>query len=86
MGLINDFYELTSADLAKGHRRVYDLLALEEEFLSVGYKILHLGGILLKPLSHKQMEAWDLRVVDALYEVGKQLPEYCSSLLIVALH
>ena len=49
-----------------------------------GFQVERAGGILLKPLSHQQMESWDIRVVDALYEVGKELPEYCSSLMIVA--
>lgn len=86
MGLINDFYQLTKEDIKKGHKRIYDSKMLRNEFLSAGYKIEHIGGILLKPLSHKQMESWDLKIVDALYEVGRELPEYCSSLIIVATH
>jgi 2-polyprenyl-3-methyl-5-hydroxy-6-metoxy-1,4-benzoquinol methylase len=83
MGLIDDFYALTPADLAKGHTRIYDRGRLEEDFRVSGFDIFHSGGILLKPLSHQQMESWDPLTVDALYEVGKELPDYCSSLLLV---
>jgi len=86
MGVIEDFYKLTPADLEKGHKRVYDIITLENEFRNAGFKPVHIGGILLKPLSHSQMETWDRKIVDALYEVGKELPGYCSSLLIAATH
>lgn len=86
MGLIDDFYKLTPADIEKGHKRVYDSPSLKKELITAGFKIIHVGGILLKPLSHKQMESWDPRIIDALYEVGKEIPEYCSSLLITASH
>jgi len=86
MGIIEDFYKLTPADLEKGHKRVYDMETLENEFRNAGFNPVHIGGILLKPLSHSQMETWDQKIVDALYEVGKELPGYCSSLLIAATH
>jgi hypothetical protein len=86
MGLIEDYYSLTSADHGKGHTRIYDSRLLRGEFQKAGFQVDHLGGILLKPLSHQQMEAWDQRLVDALYEVGKELPEYCSSLIVVGSH
>ncbi len=86
MGLINDLYKLTEDDLKKGHKRIYDSKKLKRDFLSSGYRVEFLGGFMLKPLSHKQMETWDISIVDALYEVGKELPEYCSSLIIAATH
>jgi 2-polyprenyl-3-methyl-5-hydroxy-6-metoxy-1,4-benzoquinol methylase len=86
MGLITDYYDLSGADLMKGHKRIYDSKKLRNDFVRSGYRIKHIGGILLKPLSHKQMESWDPAIVDALYEVGKELPDLCSSLIIVAGH
>ena len=83
MGVIDDYYQLTGDDHAKGHFRTYDSSRLREELVSAGLAVDGIGGILLKPLSHKQMESWDPQVVDALYEIGKDLPEYCSSLIAV---
>jgi 2-polyprenyl-3-methyl-5-hydroxy-6-metoxy-1,4-benzoquinol methylase len=83
IGVIDDYYKLTEADYGKGHKRIYDKDSLKADFEKAGYTIYHQGGILLKPLSHKQMESWDKKVVDALYEIGRELPDYCSSLIIV---
>jgi 2-polyprenyl-3-methyl-5-hydroxy-6-metoxy-1,4-benzoquinol methylase len=83
MGLINDFYALTEADVAKGHQRVYNRQSLENDLKKENFAIVYSGGLLLKPLSSKQMEAWDEGLVDALYEIGKELPDYCSSLIVV---
>lgn len=84
IGLINDYYQLTTADLKKGHHHVFDRNKLHKLLTKNGFNIIHSGGILLKPLSHAQMKDWDLKVVDALYEIGKDLPDYCSSLFVVA--
>lgn len=83
MGVIGDLYKLTEADYGKGHKRIYNKETLKTDFELAGYSVIHLGGILLKPLSHKQMETWDKKIVDALYEIGLDLPDYCSSLIIV---
>ncbi len=85
MGLTPDPYALSEADIQKGHKRIYDSERLKNDFTSAGYRVRHLGGILLKPLSHKQMESWNPKIVEALYQVGKELPEYCSSLIIAAI-
>ncbi len=83
MGIIEDPYALTPEDPGKGHLRVYDRRRLEEEMTGAGLSLLHSGGYLLKPLSNTQMESWDPRIVEALYDVGKELPDYCSSLIVV---
>ena len=83
IGAINDYYKLTEADYGKGHKRIYDKETLRKDYVDAGFEVSYLGGILLKPLSHKQMESWDKKVVDALYEIGHDLPDYCSSLIIV---
>ena len=83
MGLIDDLYALTAADRAKGHERIYDRQRLESDLGAGGFEIACSGGILLKPLSHEQMASWDRPIVNALYKVGKELPDYCSSLIVV---
>ncbi len=84
MGLIEDYFTLTDADVSKGHHRIYDRSRLHAELAAAGFDVQHIGGILLKPLSHRQMNDWEPSVVDALFEVGKELPDYCSSLIAVA--
>lgn len=84
MGLIDDFYKLTNEDIDKGHRRIHDKTKLIDDLTSASLEISLIEGIFLKPLSNSQMESWDINICDALYEIGKELPDYCSSLLVVA--
>ena len=83
LGLISDYYMLTNADLEKGHQRLYDIEKLKLDVNAASLSVSIIEGILLKPLSHSQMETWDLEICDALYEIGKELPDYCSSLMAV---
>ncbi len=83
MGLIDDFYCLTEEDIKKGHKRIYDKKILRRHFEKAGLKIKYLGGIFFKPLSSKQMEGWDSSMIEALYQVSRELPDWCSSLIIV---
>lgn len=78
MGIIEDHYELSVNDLAVGHRRFYDRDKLVGDFLESGFMPEEVGGVLLKPLSNKQMESWDSEVVEALYVIGEELPDYCG--------
>ena len=84
MGLIDDFYALTPADRSKGHRRNYDGELLRTDIIAAGLVVRKLIGFFLKPLSSSQMESFDEDLFEALYEVGKELPEYCSSLIVLA--
>jgi ubiquinone biosynthesis O-methyltransferase len=84
MGLIDDLYALTDADLRKGHTRIYDAETLLVDLEESGFVVDHIGGILLKPLSNDQMESWDRPVIEALYEIGREMPELSSSLIVVA--
>jgi len=84
MGLIRDLHELTPADHQKGHKVVYDPTTFRADFEAAGLRIVELSGILLKPLASSQMLQFGDEYAEALYELGKELPEYCSSLLAVA--
>jgi len=84
MGIIKNYYELTETDLAVGHRRFYDRDNLVRDFLEAGFKPEDVGGVLLKPLSNKQMESWDLEVIEALYVIGEELPDYCGLIYVRA--
>lgn len=78
MGLIKSYYDLSERDLAVGHKRFYDKDKLRNHIMRSGLKIDEMGGVLLKPLSNSQMESWNLDIIEALYEVGKELPDYCG--------
>lgn len=78
MGIIKDCYELSTNDLAVGHRRFYDRDKLVKDLLEAGFKPKDVGGVLLKPLSNRQMESWDIEVIEALYVIGEELPDYCG--------
>lgn len=84
LGMIRDYLELTAADLEKGHHQVYTRETLAATLQTSGLQLTCMEGILLKPLSNRQMESFDPHVCDALYEIGKELPDYCSSILAVA--
>lgn len=84
MGIIRNFYALTKEDISKGHKINYDINTLKDEFLKAGFQLEYVGGIMLKPLPSNQMEKLEPKIIDAFYELGHDLPEYCSSLLIVA--
>ena len=36
------------------------------------------GGIFLKPLPNDMMASLDKRVIYGLYEIGRELPDYCA--------
>lgn len=79
-------YKLTYADLEKGHKRVYDMAILETAVRRHGFEIIAIKGIFLKPFSSEMMmQFYSPELFDALYVVGKELSEYCSSILVVGL-
>lgn len=81
MGIISDLHELTKQDIEVGHKRYYDLKMLRKDIIKSGLKIESVGGIFFKPLSNKQMEMFNSKIIDAFYELGKQLPpEYCAEI------
>jgi hypothetical protein len=88
MGLIADTKALSDRNIRMGQPRVYDMAALHEEMDGAGMTIVDHGGILIKPFSHKQMEAIDpilgSAVMDGLYRLGQELPELASEIYVEA--
>ena len=85
--MIDDYYEVTPADMEKGHVRLFDAASLRQLFVEAGFTVKDLTGVFLKPLSNAQMESWAPELCEALYEVGKELPhseDLCGILLIAA--
>lgn len=85
MGMLGRLTDLNEADVSVGHRRVYSAATLAEDLAQAGLRITHREGVFFKPLSNAQIEAaWNTELMDAFYELGKQFPDLCAELLVVA--
>lgn len=80
MGILPTCQSLNERDLRVGHKRVYDFETMSADVEAAGLRIHEITGIFLKPLSNAQMETWNGDILDALFEVGKDLPEYCAEI------
>jgi len=80
MGMLSRLDELHERDHQLGHRRVYNRATLAANIQAAGLKVAGWDGIFLKPLSNAQMAGWSPDLLDAFYQVGKQLPDYCSQI------
>ncbi len=83
-GFLADVHDLNDTDRRVGHRRVYDHDLLEVDVAAAGLVTTRHIGLFLKPLSESQMNEWSDALIDAYYELGKELPEWCSELIVVA--
>lgn len=86
MGYLKSAYELTENDLHHGHRRVYDLALLEEDFRASGLRVVDSGGLVLKILADFQLDQlYDNGFLndthaEAFFDLGKRHPDLCGSL------
>lgn len=80
-GFLPDMHGLSSADLALGHRRYFDLESLRALVQSNGYRVVRSEGMLLKPFTTGQLSALDLppSVWQALLQVSVDYPEISNS-------
>ena len=74
---------LNAYDKKLGHKRVYTKTLLTEHIHKSGLKIIHTGGIFIKPLSNDQMKSWDSAIIRGLFSIGRKLPDLCSELYVV---
>ncbi|HXC04336.1 MAG TPA: class I SAM-dependent methyltransferase [Bacteroidia bacterium] len=74
MGMLKYPTELNEDDIRIGHRRVFTVETLRTAVLSSGLNILKEEGILLKPLSNRQMFDWPDTMLEAYYTLAKKLP------------
>lgn len=85
MGLLKDEKELNQTDLYHGHRRVYDLDSLQNDFLNAGLCIEETGGYWLKPVSNAQIEKdWTEEMIAAFMILGEKYPAISAEIYIVA--
>jgi 2-polyprenyl-3-methyl-5-hydroxy-6-metoxy-1,4-benzoquinol methylase len=84
MGMLDDVHELTPADLAIGHRRVYDPQTLQADLRAAGLAVEHFEGHFCKPLANSQIDALSEAAQDALLQLGGELPaEFASEIMAV---
>lgn len=90
MGLIDDLKALSPRNTSLQQPRVYDLDSLSQQVAAQGLHITQTGGHLVKPFTHNQMEplveALGREVMDGLYALGKEAPDWASEIYIEAMH
>jgi ubiquinone/menaquinone biosynthesis C-methylase UbiE len=84
MGMLESINSLNEQDILLGHKRVYTPQLFKKHIRTAGLEIIHFGGLMIKPLSNRQMENWDHKIIDALFNISDILPEYCSEIYCVA--
>ena len=85
MGLLESEDQLNETDIKNGHRRVYDLELLKNDFSEAGLKIVKCGGYWLKPESNGQIDKnWNQQMIEAFLKIGEQYPEIAGEIYIVA--
>jgi 2-polyprenyl-3-methyl-5-hydroxy-6-metoxy-1,4-benzoquinol methylase len=82
-GLIEDIQSLSDGDLALGHQRLFSVNSMRYLVESVGYKVMTIEGIMLKPFTTKQILGLNLspEVHQAMLKVGTSYPELCNAIL-----
>lgn len=85
MGLLESIYSLNERDIQLGHERVYDMDLLKTQLHEAGFIIKHETGVFLKFLANGQIEKWfSHEMIQAFYELGKDFPELCAEILVIA--
>jgi 2-polyprenyl-3-methyl-5-hydroxy-6-metoxy-1,4-benzoquinol methylase len=84
--LLDDVYRLSPEDIQLGHKRYFDLDGLLKLIHQSGLKTVVCEGIMLKPVTTKQLQELKLRpeITKALFQVGAAYPEICNSIYVEA--
>lgn len=90
MEIVDDLYNLTTNDKRHGHRRVYDKDKISKEVEDVGFKIIDIDGLYIKPLSDYQLNIMikegiiNKKYLESLACLSKKYIELCGSICLVA--
>lgn len=84
LGFLDEPAAFTPADELLGHRRVYNPESLRRDCEDAGLICQELTGLILKPLSNTQMDAWDDALQDAFFALGDRCPHLACVLFCVA--
>jgi len=81
MGLLNNEHDLNNSDLKAGHQRIYNIDTLKKDVEAANLEILDIGGYNLKLVSLAQMKDWSQDLLDAIFEVSKNMPpDICANI------
>jgi len=81
MGLLEKESDLNQRDYALGHRRVYTHETLRRDLDGAGLDVIEMGGVLLKPLSNKQIQDnWTEEMIEGFYALGKDFPQNAAEI------
>lgn len=85
-GLLKDMYQLSQYDLELGHQRYFDLDSIQTLVSNCGLKIGKTAGLMLKPITGKQMEElqWEENIFNALLTIGEKYPEISNCIYLEA--
>lgn len=84
MDLLASVHTLNEQDLLLGHRRVYNFETLNADCKAAGYQILNQGGIMLKPLTNRQIEKqWTAEMIEGFMKLGDKYPELAAEIYVV---
>lgn len=76
MGMMQEVHELSEQDHKVGHYRYYDFDTLRDELKDAGFKNIKTEGIVLKPFPNSKMDDLSEAFCDALFQVGRALPDW----------
>jgi 2-polyprenyl-3-methyl-5-hydroxy-6-metoxy-1,4-benzoquinol methylase len=84
MGMLQQNDSLNNQDVVLGHRRVYSPELLKAHCATAGLEITAFGGVMVKPLSNRQIEEqWSDALIEAYLEMGRDLPELSSEIFVI---
>jgi 2-polyprenyl-3-methyl-5-hydroxy-6-metoxy-1,4-benzoquinol methylase len=85
LGLLEKPHSLNEQDKLLGHVRVYYPQEFRQHVTDAGLTILKFGGLMVKPLSNRQIEKdWSQELQNAYFEISDDFPELCSEMYIIA--
>jgi len=93
MDLLDNEFALHDHDVESGHQRMFDFKSITQIVKRNNLKIIKNGGFFLKNHPNHQMQVlydskmWEnqslkKKYFDALFEIGKEIPEYASTLFV----
>ncbi len=85
MNLLKTADTLNEVDLSAGHQRVYTPASLTSDVHRAGFRLLHRGGLFVKPLSNSQIaRGWTEPMIRAFHEIAVALPDHAAEIVAIA--